>query len=52
MCEMEDREKVGVFNYKSGNSQGILIRELSMDPVIVMIMQTFPWKIECIYYFL
>ena len=29
---MGEREKVGVFKYKSGNSQGILIHELGMNP--------------------
>ena len=38
---MAVKEKVGVFNYKSGNSQGILIREVGMNPIIIIDMQMF-----------
>ena len=32
MCEIMIGEIVGVFDYKSGNSQGILIHVFSMNP--------------------
>ena len=32
---MRVKEKVGVFDYQSGNSQGILIHVLGMNPVVV-----------------
>ena len=31
--EMRVREKVGIFDYRSGKSQGILIHVLGMNPV-------------------
>ena len=33
MCEMMVREKLGVFDYQPGNSQGLLIHVLDMNPV-------------------
>ena len=32
---MRVREKVGIFGYQSGSSQGILIHVFSMNPVLV-----------------